>query len=45
MKVKTFERGAGMTFSCGTGVSSSVYVAISQQIIQQSTIKTITDGG
>lgn len=30
MRVKTFERGAGMTFSCGTGVSSSVYVAVLQ---------------
>ena len=45
MRVKTFERGAGMTFSCGTGVSSSVYVAVSQQIINQTNVKTITDGG
>lgn len=45
MRVKTFERGAGITLSCGTGVSSAVYVAVTQKIIQKSVVKTITDGG
>lgn len=45
MRVRTFERGAGMTFSCGTGVSSSVYVARVKQLIEQATVKTVTDGG
>jgi diaminopimelate epimerase len=27
MKVTTYERGAGLTYSCGTGVCSSVFIA------------------
>jgi diaminopimelate epimerase len=27
MKVQTYERGAGLTYSCGTGVCSSVFIA------------------
>ncbi len=34
-----------MTYSCGTGVSSSVYVAIAKLKIKSKLVKTVTDGG
>ena len=45
MVIKTYERGAGLTYSCGTGVSSSVYVAVKKQIIAFQMVLVKTDGG
>ena len=45
IRVKTYERGAGMTYSCGTGVCSSVYVAMKKQKVESHKVRAITDGG
>jgi diaminopimelate epimerase len=45
MIIKTFERGAGLTYSCGTGVSSSVYIAVAKKKITYQALKVLTDGG
>ena len=45
MKVQTFERGAGWTLSCGTGVSASVYHALLKKYVRGSNIDVIVPGG
>ena len=45
MTIKTYERGAGLTYSCGTGVSSSVYVAVKHQKVMSQAVMVSTDGG
>ena len=34
-----------MTYSCGTGVSSSIYVAVAKGKVNQRIVKAQTDGG
>jgi len=34
-----------LTYSCGTGVSSSVYVAVAKQKLINKAVKANTDGG
>lgn len=34
-----------MTYSCGTGVSSSVYIAVTRKKIILQEVKIVTDGG
>jgi len=45
LKVQTFERGAGWTLSCGTGVSASVYHAIMKDYVKHSKIYVDVPGG
>jgi diaminopimelate epimerase len=45
LKVQTFERGAGWTLSCGTGVSASVYHAVMKGYVKQDKIYVDVPGG
>ena len=45
MAIQTYERGAGLTYSCGTGVSSSVYVAVKHKKVMSQAVMVSTDGG
>ena len=45
LNVQTFERGAGWTLSCGTGVSASVYNALMQGRVKHNKVHVNVPGG
>ncbi len=45
LNVQTYERGAGWTLSCGTGVSASVYHALMKGLVKQNKVYVNVPGG
>ena len=44
LEVRTHERGAGWTLACGTGISASAYVAITQNLVNED-VSVLAPGG
>lgn len=45
LRMRVWERGSGLTMACGTGACASVAAAINKNIIKESKVSVILDGG